>query len=68
MADREPGDARPVFDVRAYVDDFNAAIVPAYRRAVADAELPADEGVARSIIPPATAAARDFGGLDNDND
>ena len=56
-------DARPVFDVRTYVDDFNAAIIPAYRRAVADAELPADEGVARSVIPPATAAARDFGGL-----
>ena len=33
-----------------------ASIVPAYRRGVADAELPADVGLARSIIPPGTAA------------
>jgi pyruvate ferredoxin oxidoreductase beta subunit len=30
---------------------------------VADAELPADAGVARSIIPPGTAAVRDFSRL-----
>jgi pyruvate/2-oxoacid:ferredoxin oxidoreductase beta subunit/ferredoxin len=53
----------PLFDVHAYVDDFNRAIVPAYKRGSADAELPADAGVARSIIPPGTAAVRDFSHL-----
>ncbi len=52
-----------VFDVHAYVDDFNSTVVDAYRRNVADGELPADRAVARSIIPPATAASRDFSGL-----
>jgi pyruvate ferredoxin oxidoreductase beta subunit len=55
--------ARPIFDVQAYVEDFNASIVPAYRRGVADAEWPADVGLARSIIPPGTAAVRDFSRL-----
>ena len=52
-----------VLDVRAYVDDFNTFVVDAYRRGVADAELPSESGVARSIIPPGTAATRDFSGL-----
>ncbi|MGZ6214555.1 MAG: thiamine pyrophosphate-dependent enzyme [Candidatus Limnocylindria bacterium] len=55
--------ALPLFDVRAYVDDFNRGIVPAYGRGTADAGLPADAGVARSIIPPGTAAVRDFSHL-----
>ncbi|HYM85066.1 MAG TPA: thiamine pyrophosphate-dependent enzyme [Candidatus Dormibacteraeota bacterium] len=55
--------ARPIFDVHAYVEDFNASIVPAYRRGIADAEWPADVGLARSIIPPGTAAVRDFSRL-----
>ncbi len=55
--------AQPVFDVRAYVDDFNSSIVGAYRRGIADLELPADSGVARSLIPPGTAAVRDFSTL-----
>ncbi len=53
----------PVFDVHAYVDDFNSTVVGAYRRGIADVELPADPGVARSVIPPGTAATRDFSGL-----
>jgi pyruvate ferredoxin oxidoreductase beta subunit len=57
------GAALPVFDVDAYVGDFNRSIVAAYRRGVADAELPADVGLARSIIPPGTAATRDFSRL-----
>jgi pyruvate ferredoxin oxidoreductase beta subunit len=57
------GAARPVFDVDAYVDDFNRSVIGAYRRGVADAELPADMGVARSIMPPGTAAVRDFSSL-----
>ena len=55
--------ALPLFDVHEYVDDFNRATVPAYLRGTADAELPADAGVARSIIPPGTAAIRDFSHL-----
>ena len=57
------GAALPVFDVHAYVEDFNQSIVSAYRRGVADAELVADIGLARSIIPPGTAATRDFSHL-----
>jgi pyruvate/2-oxoacid:ferredoxin oxidoreductase beta subunit/Pyruvate/2-oxoacid:ferredoxin oxidoreductase delta subunit len=55
--------AAPAFDLDAYVEDFGASIVPAYRRGVADAEWPADVGLARSIIPPGTAATRDFSRL-----
>ena len=36
---------------------------PRTGRGVADAELPSDGGVARSVIPPGTAATRDFSGL-----
>jgi pyruvate/2-oxoacid:ferredoxin oxidoreductase beta subunit/Pyruvate/2-oxoacid:ferredoxin oxidoreductase delta subunit len=53
----------PLFDAHAYVDDFNRGIVPAYLQGTADAELLADAGVARSIIPPGTAAIRDFSHL-----
>ena len=53
----------PLFDVEAYVQEFGASIVPAYRRGVADEEWPADVGLARSVVPPGTAAARDFSRL-----
>jgi len=56
-------EAEHLFDVHAYVDDFNSAVMTAYRANVADADLPADRGVARSIIPPGTAATRDFSKL-----
>ena len=55
--------ARTVIDVHGYVDDFNSSVVDAYRRGVADVELPSEAGVARSLIPPGTAATRDFSGL-----
>ncbi|HEY8868044.1 MAG TPA: thiamine pyrophosphate-dependent enzyme [Candidatus Limnocylindrales bacterium] len=55
--------ALPLFDIDAYVEDFGRSVVPAYRRGVADAELPAEAGLARSIIPPGTAAVRDFSHL-----
>jgi len=58
-----PADAAPRFDVEAYETEFDDSIVPAYRRGVADAEWPADLGLARSIIPPGTAATRDFSHL-----
>src|SRR4249919_2995733 len=63
MHEAELAPADLVFDLDAYVDDFNRSVVTSYRRGVADAELPADAGVARSIIPPGTAAVRDFSKL-----
>ena len=68
---KEPGapkethivEAEHLFDVHAYVDDFNREVMTAYRANAADVELPADQGVARSIIPPGTAATRDFSHL-----
>jgi pyruvate/2-oxoacid:ferredoxin oxidoreductase beta subunit/Pyruvate/2-oxoacid:ferredoxin oxidoreductase delta subunit len=56
-------EAEHLFDVHAYVDDFNRSVVGAYRANAADTELTADRGVARSIIPPGTAATRDFSHL-----
>jgi pyruvate/2-oxoacid:ferredoxin oxidoreductase beta subunit/Pyruvate/2-oxoacid:ferredoxin oxidoreductase delta subunit len=53
----------PLLDRGAYLEAFDAAIVPAYRKGVADEEWPADIGLARSIIPPGTAATRDFSHL-----
>ncbi|HET9809032.1 MAG TPA: 4Fe-4S binding protein, partial [Candidatus Limnocylindria bacterium] len=55
-------EARHLFDVHAYVDDFNA-VIDAYGANAADAALPADRNVARSILPPGTAAVRDFSHL-----
>jgi len=56
-------DTATLFDIHAYVDDFNSTVVDAYRHNTGDAGLPADRAVARSIVPPATAASRDFSGL-----
>jgi len=55
--------ALPMFDVNTYVTDFGATIMPGYKSGKADRGLPADAGLARSIIPPATAATRDFSTL-----
>jgi len=55
--------APPLLDMDAYVEEFGRTIVPAYRRGVADRELPADVGLARSVVPPGTAATRDFSHL-----
>ena len=55
--------ATPVLDMDAYVEEFGRSVVPGYRRGVADAEFPADAGLARSIIPPGTSATRDFSRL-----
>jgi hypothetical protein len=52
LHEAELAPAELVFDVEAYVDDFNRSVVTSYRRGVADVELPADAGVARSIVPP----------------
>jgi pyruvate/2-oxoacid:ferredoxin oxidoreductase beta subunit/Pyruvate/2-oxoacid:ferredoxin oxidoreductase delta subunit len=57
------GQALPMFDVQSYVAEFGSTIVPAYRTGVADRGQPVDAGLARSIIPPGTAATRDFSTL-----
>ena len=55
--------AEPVLDMHAYVEEFGRSVVPGYRRGIADAEFPADAGLARSIVPPGTSATRDFSRL-----
>src|SRR6185503_1323979 len=55
--------APPLLDIDTYVEEFGLSVVPAYRRGVADQELAADAGLARSVIPPGTAATRDFSHL-----
>jgi pyruvate ferredoxin oxidoreductase beta subunit len=52
-----------LFDLEAYLDDFNSTVLGAYASGRGDRELPSDAGVARSIMPPGTAATRDFSGL-----
>ncbi len=47
-------------DVEGYVADFNARVIGAYSAGTGSQTLPADVGVARSLIPPGTAALRDF--------
>jgi pyruvate ferredoxin oxidoreductase beta subunit len=53
----------PGFDARTYVDRFTSAVLPGYATGRGDLELPADDDVARSIIPPGTAAVREFSSL-----
>ncbi|MEW5990566.1 MAG: thiamine pyrophosphate-dependent enzyme [Chloroflexota bacterium] len=62
-SDRLATIAPPLLDIDAYVEEFGRTVVPAYRRGIADRELPADAGLARSIIPPGTSAVRDFSKL-----
>ena len=47
-------------DLDKYVDDFNGRVIGAYQEGKGSAVLPADLGVARSLIPPGTGALRDF--------
>jgi len=47
-------------DLDRYVDDFNRRVIGAYQEGEGSAVLPADLGVARSLIPPGTAGLRDF--------
>ncbi len=47
-------------DLDRYVDDFNRRVIGAYQLGKGSAVLPADLGVARSLIPPGTGALRDF--------
>jgi pyruvate ferredoxin oxidoreductase beta subunit len=56
LSDNDPYAADPA----AYAADFNTRILDSYANNTAAAELPADAGTARSLIPPGTAALRDF--------
>src|SRR5436305_8329410 len=50
-------------DIRSHVvdiDDFNERVVGAYNSGLAERGLPADDQSARSIVPAATGALRDF--------
>ncbi|MDD5558176.1 thiamine pyrophosphate-dependent enzyme [Candidatus Methylomirabilis sp.] len=47
-------------DLEQYVGDFNERIIGAYAAGTGEQTLPADVGVARSLIPPGTGALRDF--------
>jgi pyruvate ferredoxin oxidoreductase beta subunit len=47
-------------DLDKYVDDFNRRVIGAYQEGKGSGVLPADLGVARSLIPPGTGALRDF--------
>lgn len=47
-------------DLEQYVGDFNERIIGAYAAGTGEQSLPADVGVARSLIPPGTGALRDF--------
>jgi pyruvate/2-oxoacid:ferredoxin oxidoreductase beta subunit/Fe-S-cluster-containing hydrogenase component 2 len=47
-------------DLDRYVDDFNRRVIGTYQEGKGSAMLPADLGVARSLIPPGTGALRDF--------
>jgi pyruvate/2-oxoacid:ferredoxin oxidoreductase beta subunit/Pyruvate/2-oxoacid:ferredoxin oxidoreductase delta subunit len=55
-----PVDHLIALDLEAYVADFNARIIGAYNAGTGSQTLPADSGVARSLIPAGTAALRDF--------
>ena len=47
-------------DLDKYVDDFNRRVIGAYQEGKGSAVLPADLGIARSLIPAGTGALRDF--------
>ncbi len=69
---KEPGEAKEThetalprihlfeLDLDAYVDDFNRRVIGAYQEGKGSVSLPADVGIARSLVPPGTAALRDF--------
>ena len=72
VGSKQPGEAKEIheaafldahlleLDLDTYVDDFNRRVIGAYQQGTGSVELPADVGVARSLIPPGTAALRDF--------
>ena len=57
----QPEVDRPVLDldIDSYAEEF-ARVTTAYQTGVASEDMPADIGLARSVIPPGTGALRDF--------
>jgi pyruvate/2-oxoacid:ferredoxin oxidoreductase beta subunit/formate hydrogenlyase subunit 6/NADH:ubiquinone oxidoreductase subunit I len=55
-----PVESLLTLDLEAYVGDFNARVIGAYAAGTGSHALPADTGLARSLIPAGTAALRDF--------
>lgn len=53
----------PPDTIPTLVERFTDDVLDLYRRGVAETELPADELVARSVLPPASALGRDFSSL-----
>ena len=47
-------------DLEEYVQEFNEQVIGAYQAGVGSRVLPADVGVARSLVPAGTGALRDF--------
>jgi len=47
-------------DLDSYVGEFNERIIAAYAKGTGSREVPADVGIGRSLVPPGTAALRDF--------
>lgn len=47
-------------DLEGYVGEFNERIIAAYAKGAGSREMPADVGIGRSLVPPGTAALRDF--------
>ncbi|MBI3060874.1 MAG: 4Fe-4S binding protein [Deltaproteobacteria bacterium] len=72
MGVKRPGEAKEIhettfletrlleLDLDTYVDDFNRRVIGAYQQGTGSVARPADVGIARSLIPPGTAALRDF--------
>ncbi|MEK7334030.1 MAG: thiamine pyrophosphate-dependent enzyme [Candidatus Binatota bacterium] len=72
VGSKQPGEAKEThettfldthlleLDLDTYVDDFNRRVIGAYQQGTGSITLPADVGIARSLIPPGTAALRDF--------
>ena len=52
-----------LLDIHAYIDDFNDAVLDAYKDGRDGVALAADATAARGVIPPGTAAGRDFSHL-----
>ena len=59
--DEEPISSSPLnLHTLLDIEDFNGRVVAGYNTGIAEQGLPADVGVARSLVGPGTGALRDF--------
>ncbi|MCE2440117.1 MAG: hypothetical protein J4F39_11905, partial [Candidatus Latescibacteria bacterium] len=59
--DEEPISSAPLnLHTLLDIEDFNGRVVAGYNTGIAEQGLPADVGVARSVVGPGTGAFRDF--------